>query len=118
MDRKKMRRLEEVEKRQSPVVHKPIALVYVNPIGHPDGKDCLSDRAEGGDYVWLRRAEETQEQFKRRVMTEAEKLPTPPAFVSFCPRPRKPQTSRERLLQAEKYLGRHSCAKIVQPRNA
>jgi fermentation-respiration switch protein FrsA (DUF1100 family) len=52
---------------------KRLALIPGGHYGRFAGRECCSDRASEliGELVWQRRTDETQEQFKRRVMADA-----------------------------------------------
>jgi hypothetical protein len=45
---------------------------FVEPDGRFGASECRSDRASdlSGDLVWPRKQDETQEEFKRRVMAD------------------------------------------------
>jgi hypothetical protein len=53
----------------------PIAVVFVKPNGHFGGEECESDRASdiGGGHEWRLKEDESQEDFRRRVMADAPK---------------------------------------------
>ena len=79
------RRLTELESRAaindepSPI----IAVEFVEPNGRFGGRECCSDRASElmGELVWHRRTDETQEQFKGRVMADVPQRKGPNATV-------------------------------------
>jgi hypothetical protein len=68
----------------------PIGIVFVEPTERFGGRECCSDRAEElrGTREWDRRQDETQEQFKARVMADLPERRDHPNFtvVIFWPR--------------------------------